>query len=201
MTLDDTDYFVLLLQLTAACRWTESLKGFISLSYVSNRDVTPVSRMSVSSDAAVMSTSLKSVWKLFFFFQRKKDYRELTWNLDQRFDLVICERGLFGHSVKSESVVGIVTMDVRFVLQSIRKVERHSDRCRNVRLDTRWGNDSEVSALFSIRETWVNASALDETWDMKQLCTRRAAIKMCRLVCRPWFSTGSHKLCSKLQEV
>ena len=108
--------FVLLLQLTAACSWTESLKGFTSLSCVSNEDITPASRVSVSSDAAVVSTSLKSVWKLFFL--RRKDYRrELAGNL------------------RSEN----------------------------------W---------LTWFKTWVNASASDETCDVKQLCTRHTTIKM-----------------------
>ena len=58
-------YCVLLLPLTAACRWTESLKRFASLSCVNNGELTFASRVSVSSDAVLVGTSLKSVWKLF----------------------------------------------------------------------------------------------------------------------------------------
>ena len=65
MKLDGAGCFVLLLPLTAACRWTESLNGFTSLSCVNNGEVTPASKVSVSSDAAMVGTSWKSVRKLF----------------------------------------------------------------------------------------------------------------------------------------
>ena len=51
--------------LTTACRWTESPKGFTSLSCVNNGEVIPASRVFAASDAAMVGAWLKSVWKLF----------------------------------------------------------------------------------------------------------------------------------------
>ena len=65
MKLDEAGCCVLLLPLTAACRWTEPLKGFTSLSCVNNGEVTPACKVSVSSDAAMVGTSLKSVRQMF----------------------------------------------------------------------------------------------------------------------------------------
>ena len=105
MTLDDAGCCVLLLPLTAACRRTESLKGFTSLSCVNNGEVT-VCIIRRSNGGHVVEVCVESM---------------LAGNLDQRIGLITCEWELFSHSAKPDSGAGLVAADLRFGLQSNRK--------------------------------------------------------------------------------
>ena len=65
-----------------------------SLSCVNNGEVIPTSRVSVSSDAAMVGTLLR---------------------------LMTCERGLFGHSAKPATAAGIDAGDPRLRLHPVRE--------------------------------------------------------------------------------
>ena len=138
---------VSVLPLTAACRWTESQKGFTSLSCVNNGEVMPASTVSVSSDAAMVGTSLKSVWKHFL---REEYQRVLVGDLDQVFlgSLPVrrdcqplgqtCHRPPGSLQWIPDSVFGLSG-----------NVERLSGRPRRLRHEMRLRSDCGASALFS----------------------------------------------------
>ena len=106
---------VWLLPITTASRWAEPLKEFTSLSCVNNGEAIPASGVSVSSDAAVVGTPLKSVLKMFLLEGK------LAGDLDQVVGLTTCERSLFGHWTKAATAAGIDARDTWFCLQSVTK--------------------------------------------------------------------------------
>ena len=115
----------------------------------------------------MVGASLKSVLKLFLL-ERRLIGVMLAGDIDQVFGLITCERRLFSHSAKP-ATARIDEGNPQFRLQSVRKSRTTLKQAQDVATEHEMEDDYAASAQ----------SALDETWDVRQLCYTAGDEKKC----------------------